>query len=308
MADFEITLLGTSSSQPSHGRFPSSQLVKYDETLYMIDCGEGTQIQLLHFRVKRNRIKVIFISHLHGDHIFGLPGLITSFMHYSRVDPLHVIGPFGIKLFLETCIQTSASEIGFDLIIQEVDAAQYQTVYADSLITVDALPLKHRIPTMGFIVKENLEKYKINPLKIEEYGLKYHMIKALKNGDDVVLEDGRVVTREEACFPKQKARRYVYLSDTVYDEDLIPYIEKAELIYHETTYLKDMNETAMERMHSTTEHAALIAQKADVGELIVGHYSSRYKDVRFFETECRELFPATFLGIEGKKYAVKIRN
>lgn len=307
MSDFEVTLLGTSSSQPSHGRFPTSQIVKYDESLYMIDCGEGTQIQLLNFKVKRNRIKVIFVSHLHGDHIFGLPGLVTSFMHYSRVDPLLIIGPFGIKAFIETCLETSASGLQYELIIREVDATIAQHLYSDDLIDVTSIPLKHRIPTMGFSIKENLVKFKINPKKIEEYGLKYHMIKMLKSGENVTLENGYVITPEEACFPKHQARRYVYLSDTVYDETLIPQIENAELIYHETTYLNDMEAAALDRMHSTSGQAATIAKKANVAELIIGHYSSRYKDVRVFEKECRAIFPNTKLGIEGNKYPVSIR-
>ena len=307
MSDFEVTLLGTSSSQPSHGRFPSSQIVKYDETLYMVDCGEGTQIQLLNFKVKRNRIKAIFISHLHGDHIFGLPGLVTSFMHYSRVDPLLIIGPFGIKSFIENSLATSESGLQYELIIKEYDANISQQVYSDDLIDVTSIPLKHRIPTIGFSIKENLTKFKINPKKIEEFGLKYHAIKQLKGGERFTLENGYVVTPEEACFPKKNARRYVYLSDTVYDESLIPHIENAELIYHETTYLNDMKEAALERMHATSGQAATIAKKANVGELIIGHYSSRYKDVRVFEKECREVFPNTKLGVEGNKYHVKVR-
>lgn len=307
MSDFEVTLLGTSSSQPSHGRFPTSQLVRYDESLYMIDCGEGTQIQLLNLKVKRNRIKVIFISHLHGDHIFGLPGLVTSFMHFSRKEPLTIIGPIGLKNFLETCIQASASVIGFELTIKEVDANVSQLIYTDNLMDVFSVPLKHRIPTMGFCFKENLLKFKINPLKIEQYNIKYQMIKQLKSGLDVVLDDGYVLTPQEACFPKLKARSYFFLSDTVYDETLIPIIEHAELIYHETTYLKDMNAEALERKHSTTEQAAWIAKKANVGEMIIGHYSSRYKDLKFFELECKAIFPNTKLGIEGNKYQIKIR-
>jgi ribonuclease Z len=229
-------------------------------------------------------------------------------MHYSRVEPLLIIGPIGIKSFIETCITTSESVIGFEIIIEEYDAKVSQIVYSDNLIDVTAIPLNHRIPTMGFSIKENLTKYKINPEQIEKHQLKYHSIKQLKEGKNITLENGNILTPEEACFPKKKARRYVYLSDTVYDENLIPYIENAELIYHETTYLKDMNDAAIERMHSTTEHAALIAKKANVGRLIIGHYSSRYKDIKLFEHECQAIFPNTLLGIEGKKYEVRISD
>lgn len=304
MPNFQVTLLGTSSSQPFHGRYPSAQILKHDQNKYLIDCGEGTQMQMTRYGIKRNKIKAIFISHLHGDHVYGLPGLLTSFMHFSRSESLEIYGPLGIKDFVQCTLDISNANLGFELIIKEVQIL-HQTIYSDSSVTVKTIPLKHNIPTVGYSFEETIENYKINPEKIKTYNLDFDQIKKLKSGLDIQLENGYVLKVEEACYSKERSRKYCYLSDTTYFEDVIPMIQNASLIYHETTYLKDMNELAIARLHSTTEHASTIAKLADVGGLIIGHYSSRYKDVEIFESECRQIFEHTWLGIEGKEYEIR---
>ncbi|MBK7007884.1 MAG: ribonuclease Z [Saprospiraceae bacterium] len=304
MNDFELTLLGTSSSQPAFGRFPTSQILRYHNDLYMIDCGEGTQIQLSQFKIKRNLIGVIFISHLHGDHIFGLPGVITSFLHYSRTTPLHIIGPIGIKKYVDTCIELSGSQLNYVLNVTEFDANIAQTLYEDRYLSVRSLPLKHRLPTMGFIFEEQPQPRKLRPEKIEMFGLSHQEIKTLKADQTVVREDGITLHPDEFNYPKSRPRRYAFLSDTIYDPSLVEAIREVNVVYHETTYLNDMEKEALMRMHATSLQAANIAAAAHAGMLITGHYSSRYKDISAFETECRTIFENTQLGLEGRVYPI----
>lgn len=304
MNTFELTLLGTSSSQPAFGRFPTSQILRYHNDLYMIDCGEGCQIQLSQYKIKRNLIGVIFISHLHGDHIFGLPGVITSFLHYSRTAPLHIIGPFGIKKFVDTCIQLSGSQLNYTLIVTEFDATLSQTLYEDRNLCVKSLPLQHRLPTMGYIFEEKPQFRKLRPEKIELFRLSHQEIKTLKADQPVTREDGSILQPDEFNYPKSRPRRYAYLSDTIYDPSLVDAIKDVNVVYHETTYLSDMEKEAQNRMHATSWQAASIAAAANAGMLITGHYSSRYKDLSAFETECRTLFENTQLGLEGGVYPI----
>lgn len=304
MNAFELTLLGTSSSQPAFGRFPTSQILRYHNDLYMIDCGEGTQIQLAQYKVKRNQIGVIFISHLHGDHIFGLPGVITSFLHYSRTAPLSIIGPTGIKKYVDTCLELSGSHLSFALEIVEMDATVKQVIYEDQHLKVNSLPLKHRLPTMGFVFEEKPRERKLRPDKIEEYQLSHLEMKRLKADLPVVRENGLTLLPDEVNYPKSSPRRYAFLSDTIYDPSLVDAIKQVNVVYHETTYLCDMEKEAILRMHATTYQAATIARDAQAGMLITGHYSSRYKNVEPFEEECRTLFENTQLGLEGRVYPI----
>ncbi|MBK8700994.1 MAG: ribonuclease Z [Saprospiraceae bacterium] len=300
MKAFELTLLGTSSSQPAFGRFPSSQLLQYDNHYFMIDCGEGIQIQLSRYKIKRNRINTIFISHLHGDHIYGLPGVVTSFLHHQRSEPLRIIGPIGIKAYLETCLGLSEVHLAFRLEIEEKDATRGGIIYENERIMVSAIPLKHRIPTMGFLFTEKEVFYRLIPEKIIAFDLSHEEMHMLKSGKTVFRSEGEPgITPSDVCHPLAKLRSYAYISDTIYDQSVVPIIQGVDVLYHETTYLKDMEKEAIDRMHATSEQAANIASLAGAGRLITGHYSSRYRSIQEFETECREIFTATFLGMEG---------
>ena len=298
-----MTLLGTSSSQPAFDRFPSSQILRYNNDLWMVDCGEGTQIQLTRYKIRRNKIKAIFISHLHGDHLYGLPGVITSFLHYSRTESLKIIGPIGIRAYLDACLGVSESMLNFDLVIEEYDATIARQVYDDHHLEVWSVPLKHRIPTMGFVFREKESDYCLIPEKISELSLTHEEMKALKKGSSIRRQE-LTIAPADVCYERLKPRSYAYLSDTVYDEGVIPAIKGVDLLYHETTYLSELTKEAIHRMHSTTTQAATIALKAEVGRLIIGHYSSRYRSLDGFENECRDVFSASFLGVEGRIYRV----
>lgn len=299
MPDFELTILGTSSSQPAFGRFPSCHILQCGNNLYMIDCGEGSQMQLSKYNVKRSKIKTIFITHMHGDHIYGLPGVVTSFMHFNRQEALTIVGPYGLKHYIEVSLQASKAMLGFDLIIHEHDASIHQTVYSDEKIRAQSIPLTHNVPTMGFLFNEQVNYLRLDKNFIQNLELSFDDMKALKNGYDIVYKDGKTIKSSEACLPKNKGVSYAYLSDTAYNEDIIPLIAEVDVIYHETTYLNDMNREATARMHSTSIQAATIAKMANVGTLICGHYSSRYKSIDQFEEECKSIFPNTILGKEG---------
>jgi ribonuclease Z len=308
MPDFELTILGTSSSQPAFGRFPSCHILQCGNNIYMIDCGEGSQMQLSKYHIKRSKIKTIFITHLHGDHIYGLPGVVTSFMHFNRQDSLTIIGPHGIKYYIEASLQASKAMLGFDLIVQEYDASVHQSLYIDEKINVQSIPLVHNIPTMGFLFREQVNYLRLDKNFIANLDLSFDEMKALKNGEDIVYKNELTIKSTDACLPKNKGVTYAYLSDTAYNEDVVSYIQDTDVIYHETTYLKDMNEEATARMHSTSIQAATIAKKANVGTLICGHYSSRYKSIDLFEEECKSVFPNTILGKEGLSLKIQSHN
>ncbi len=304
MNAFELTLLGTSSSQPAFDRFPTSQVLRYHNDLYLIDCGEGTQIQLSRYKIKRNQIKTIFISHLHGDHIFGLPGVVTSFLHYSRKEPLLIIGPVGIRQFVDTCLGLSQAQLNFELNIAEYDASVSQTVYTDGNLEVKSLPLSHRLPTMGYLFKERIQERNLDVQKLPIYRLSVDEMKTLKTDRAVIRSNGQRVEPDEVCLPKTALRTYAFLSDTVFLPSIVDEIKGVDVLYHETTYLNDMEKEAILRQHSTSGQAAEIAKRAQAGLLITGHYSSRYKLLDAFLTECSEIFPNTRLGREGEVYSI----
>ena len=300
---FEVIILGVNSALPVHGRHPSCQVVNFDERLYMIDCGEAAQIQIAKFKIKRNKLDHIFISHMHGDHCFGLPGLLTSFALGGRNESLYLHGPVGIKKFIDVIIEITGAFIPFDLIIKEYDTEEINEIDITSNLKVSTFPIKHRMPTMGFRFSEVITERNINPSKIKEYNLSIDEIKIAKKGLNIDRK-GTNIPCDELTFPKLKPRAYSYCSDTVYDPELIPYINKSSLLYHETTYLNGLEIIAKERMHSTLGQAIEIAKSAKIENMIIGHYSSRYTDINVFLDEGLPLFPGLLLGVEGETYSV----
>ncbi|MFT6337361.1 MAG: ribonuclease Z [Halioglobus sp.] len=269
----------------------------------MIDCGEAAQIQVAKFKIKRNKLDHIFISHLHGDHCYGLPGLLTSFALGGRKESLHLHGPIGIKKFIDVIIEVSGVYLPFNLVIKEYDTEALNEIAVTPNVKVSTFPMKHRMPTMGFRFSEVITEWNINPAKIKEYNLSIDEIKAVKNGCNVFRE-GASVSHDELTFSMQKPRSYSYCSDTVYDPELIPYINKSSLLYHETTYLTGLEIIAKERMHSTLGQAIDIAKSAKIENMIIGHYSSRYSDTKVFLDEGLPLYPGLLLGIEGETYSI----
>ena len=301
---FELTILGCSSAMPVHGRFMSSQVLNVNEKLFLIDCAEGTQIRIGEYKISKNKIENILISHLHGDHIFGLPGLIGSMSMLGRRKPLNIYGPSGLELFLNTAFDISDSYIGFELNIHTIDTTKYAKIYENSDVEVYSFPLEHRIATVGYKFVEKLKQRNIKPEAIEKYGLNYMQIQSAKSGDDVMLDTGEIIENSDLTKPLDKKRSFAYCSDTKYSEKIISYIKGVDLLYHEATYMRHLKDKAKERYHSTTVDAATIAMKAGVGKLLIGHYSSRYKDLNMLLEEAKIVFYNTELALDGKRFSV----
>jgi ribonuclease Z len=297
---FNITILGTNAALPDRDTITSAQVVNIRDHLYVVDCGEGMQSKLQRYRIKRNRIQAVFISHLHGDHVFGLPGLLTSYAHFQRKNPIFIIGPKGIREYVETSLRLSQAYIDFEVHFREMEHEGCVVIYEDSKVKVSAFPLHHRISTYGFRFEEMIDGYNIKPEKIKELGLSTDQIKAVKRGDNLLLADGKMIFNEEMVYKKTKARSYVYCSDTAYDERVVEYISEADVLYHEATYLSDMAVQAKERMHSTVQDAAKIATLAGVGKLVMGHFSTRYLNREDFLKEGKMAFNEVILADEGK--------
>jgi ribonuclease Z len=291
-----LTILGFNSAIPTINSSPTAQLLEMEERSFLIDCGEGTQVQLRKAKAKFSRINHIFISHLHGDHCFGLPGLIASFRLLGRETPLHVYGPKGIKKMLETIFTITETHRGFEVVYHELDKDYSEKIYEDNRVEVYTIPLDHRIYCNGYLFKEKPKERHLNMQEISKYKeietCDYHNIKA---GKDFVLSDGYVLKNEILTTDPVPPVSYAFCSDTRYLENVIPIIKNATVLYHESTFLHDLKEMADYTGHTTALEAATIARKADVGKLILGHFSNRYGDLTVFTDEARAVFPNTFL-------------
>jgi ribonuclease Z len=253
------------------------------------------------FDIPRHKIQQIFISHLHGDHVFGLPGLLFSFDLAGRQTPLDIFSPRGLKEMIQAQLRPGVS-LSFPLHFHEVDTTQPGLVYENKAVSVESLPLKHGMPTVGYVFREKPKPLNIRPEKILEYGLSIEQIKAAKAGGDVLLEDGKKLENRELTLPPVPLRSYAFLTDTLCDEGVVPLIEGVTMLYHDTTFCDDHAENAAITMHSTVRQAAELAKKAKIGRLLTGHYSSRYRDLNVFLEEALPIFPATELGLEGSTY------
>lgn len=291
-----LTILGFNSAIPTINSSPTSQLLEMEERHFLIDCGEGTQVQLRKAKARFSKINHIFISHLHGDHCFGLPGLIASFRLLGRENPLHVYGPKGIKNMLETIFTITETHRGFEVVYHELDKDYSEKIYEDNRVEVYTIPLDHRIYCNGYLFREKPKDRHLNMKEIAKYNeieiCDYHNLKA---GKDFVLSDGYVLKNEVLTVEPAPSVSYAFCSDTRYLESVIPIIKNVTVLYHESTFLHDLKEMADYTGHSTALEAAKIAQKAEVGKLILGHFSNRYADLTVFTDEARNVFPNTFL-------------
>ncbi|HKK75827.1 MAG TPA: ribonuclease Z [Saprospiraceae bacterium] len=296
---FELRLLGTASAQPSLGRFTTCHHLNIQEQHFLIDCGEGAQMRMEQYKVKRSKINHIFISHLHGDHFFGLWGLLTSYTLNNRTAALHLYSPPGLKEVLLPALSIGGAELSFPLHFTEVDPEAHRCVYDNNQLSVHTIPLRHRIPACGYLFREKQRPRNMIGAKIQQYDLSIPQIKAAKAGEDIPLEDGRLVPNHELTEAALPPRAYAFCSDTRYTETIIPYIKGVDLLYHESTFCADNLHRAEVTMHSTAAEAARIAQAAGVGKLILGHFSTRYEDTRVFETEARSIFAEAYAGEDG---------
>lgn len=301
---FDITILGCGAATPTTKHNPTAQVVNVHDKLFLIDCGEGTQIQLRKFKIKFQRINHIFISHLHGDHYLGLVGLISSFHLLGRKSELHVYGPADLKTLIDINLKLSDTYLNFPIEFHPTHPKEQQLLFEDNTLTVESLPLKHRIECTGFLFREKPFPLRLRKEKIREYKLQPSQIIKLKKGEDAPLENGSVVTAEEACWPQIKSRAYAYCSDTAYKEDLIDRVKEVDLLYHESTFLDSEIERAKVTFHSTAKQAAEVAKKAQAIQLLLGHYSSRYKEEESFKLEAQEIFSNVLLADEGLKFQV----
>lgn len=301
----KLTILGCHSATPRVNAHPTAQFLEIKNHHFLIDCGEGTQVQLRKYGVKFSKIKHIFISHLHGDHFYGLVGLISTFRLLNRETELHIYAPKGLKEIITLQLKLSNSWTQYPLLFHELDATGSELIFEDSTVEVFTIPLDHRVYSNGFLFKEKLGERKLNVNAIAKFKeIKICDYQNLKNGRDFTLQNGTVLKNDSLTLDPPFPLSYAFCSDTAYFPEIVPLIKNATCLYHETTFLKDKEALALTTKHATAEQAAQIAQLANVHQLILGHYSGRYKNIEDFKTEAQVIFENTFLAMEGKVFEI----
>ena len=297
----ELTILGCHSATPRVNAHPTAQYLEINSRHFLIDCGEGTQRQMRKYKVGFSKINHIFISHLHGDHFFGLIGLISTLGILNREKELHLFGPKGIKEVINLQLNYSKSYVKYDLIFHELNSKKSELIFEDEKVEVLTIPLHHRVYTNGFLFKEKENSRKLNMSEIRKFQeIEVCDYNNLKVGRDFTLTSGETIQNSLLTQDPKKPMSYAYCSDTSYKPDIVEIIKKSDLLYHESTFLSDKEDLATKTRHSTAKQAALIAKKADVKKLILGHYSSRYKDITLFKKEAEEVFSNVILAETGK--------
>lgn len=295
-----IYILGCYAATPRTMTNPTSQVLEIKNHMFLIDCGEGTQVQLRKNKIKFSRINHIFISHLHGDHFFGLPGLISTFRLLGRDKEMHIYGPRGIKEAITLLLKLGDSWTNYQLIFHELTSKESELIYEDDKVTVETVPLDHRVYTNGFLFREKLGERKLNIGAIAEYKIDKAYFRNIKKGKNVILDNGTVIANSELTFDPPKPKSYAYCSDTAYKPDIVEQINDVNVLYHESTFLDSEAHLSGKTKHATAKEAAAIAKSADVGKLILGHYSTRYKSIELFKKEAEEIFPNVDLADDGK--------
>ncbi|MEJ7645638.1 MAG: ribonuclease Z [Chryseolinea sp.] len=301
---FKITILGSSGALPAYGRHPSAQLVEIQNRAFLVDCGEATQMQLMRLQVNFHRINHIFISHLHGDHYLGLMGLLYTMHLQKRVNNLHVYSHRGLDEIITTHLRYSRSALVYKIIFHRLEKGAREVIFEDEALTVETIPLSHKIRCSGFLFKEKSKPRRIDKTLLPS-GLMLQQIGNLKKGDDVLDEAGNVIYRNsDLTLEPRKSRSYAYCSDTAFEKNLLQQIQDVDLLYHEATFLDADEAKAHETMHSTAREAASIAQLAGANTLLLGHFSARYKDLSPMLEEARSIFPNCKLALEGEEFTV----
>ena len=304
--EFSFTPLGVSAAQPAYGRHLAAHVLAAGPESFLLDCGEGTQFQLNTHSIKRGRIRHVFISHLHGDHFFGLIGLLTSLGMNDRKETLTVYSPPGLEEMIEVQFRISQTALPFPLVFRPLIAGGLHKLLETDQFEVFSFPLVHRTPTLGFLFREKQIPLNILPEAIERYQLTFEQIRAVKRGEDLRLVDGRLIPNREMTLPPYRPRSFAYCSDTAYAEEIVAAIRGVDLLYHESTFLEEDAETAALTFHSTAAQAAEIARLAAVGTLVIGHFSARYPDATVLLEEARRVFPKTDLAVEGTSVDVPL--
>ena len=301
---FEVHILGSNSAAPAHGRHHTSQILKIQDLQIMIDCGEAAQIQMKKYGLRKNRLSHIFISHLHGDHFLGLMGLLSTMHLNGRKTDLYLYGPVGLSEIISLQLKYSNTRLSYPIHFQELKGDQSVLILDHPKITVQTIPLQHRIPCTGFLIREKPKPKRLRKEKVAELGVRD--INILKKGEDVLDESGQLKFRNlDYTLPAKHSRSYAYCSDTKYNEEIIPLVKGVDLLYHEGTFLHDNLERAEATFHTTSKQAGVFAKKAKVGQLLIGHFSNRYKELYPLLEEAQKEFPNTQLAEEGKAFIIE---
>lgn len=297
-----LTVLGCYAATPRTLTNPTSQVLEINNHIVLIDCGEGTQVELRRHKIKFSRINHIFISHLHGDHFFGLPGFISTMRLLGREKELHVYGPRGIKEAITLLLKLGDSWTNYPLLFHELSSKESELVFEDEKISVITIPLDHRVYTNGFLFREKIGKRKLNIDAAEAYGIDKAYYHNIKNGKNITLDNGKVVDNKELTFDPPAPKSYAFCSDTIYDESLAAKIKDVDILYHESTFLESEVDLATKTKHATAKQAAKVAKDANVKTLVLGHYSTRYKSIELFKEEASTVFPNVLLADDGKTF------
>jgi ribonuclease Z len=300
-----LTILGCHSATPRVNAYPTSQYLEINNRHFLIDCGEGTQRQMRKYKVGFSKIDHIFISHLHGDHFYGLVGLLSTYGILSREKELHVYGPKGIKEVTFLQLKISQSHAKYKIVFHELSSSESELIFEDDKVSVRTIPLNHRVYTNGYLFKEKEKPKKLhmgNISNYEEIGRADYL--NIKAGKDITLSTGEIIPNDELTLPPKKALSFAFCSDTMYKPDIIPIIKDVDLLYHEATFLADKEDLAKKTKHATSKQAAQIAKDANAKQLVVGHYSGRYKDISSFQKEAQEIFNNTELAVPGKIFKI----
>ncbi|HET7361530.1 MAG TPA: ribonuclease Z [Salinimicrobium sp.] len=298
----KLTILGCYAATPRTFTNPTSQVLEINNQLFLIDCGEGTQVQLRRNKVKFSKIKHIFISHLHGDHFYGLVGLVSTFRLLNRESELHIYGPKGIKEIITLQLKLANSWTNFPLYFHELESKRPEIILDDNKVSVETIPLKHRIYTNGFLFREKPGDRKLLMNEVLKYNIDVTYYRGIKKGKDAVLEDGTTIPNTQLTAEPPKTKSYAFCSDTKYNPEIVKQIKETSVLYHESTFLEEHAYLAPPTKHSTAKEAAAIAAAANVSKLILGHYSTRYNNLSIFKEEAETIFPHVELADDGKTF------
>ncbi len=301
---FEVTILGSGAAVPTLERGATAHYVNCNDRHILIDCGEGTQLQLRKYKIKFQRITHICISHLHGDHFFGLVGYLSSLQLLGRDKGVHVYGPTGLEAIVKAQLEMGGARIDYQLTFFEIDATKNTLLFEDKVMEIHSFPLKHRVPTTGFLIKEKPKERNLVKAKFDQTGLSVAYINKLRQGVDVKKEDGTIVTADSVTVPPPPIKTYAFCSDTAYLENIVPTIKNVDLLYHEATFTEEKKQRAIKTNHSTALDAAKIAKLANAKQLIMGHFSARYKNTENHLTEAKTVFENSFAVNDGDVFTL----
>ena len=302
---FKVTILGSNGAAPAYGRMPSSQFIEVKNHYMLIDCGEGTQMQMMRFGLPIQRLNYIFISHLHGDHYLGLMGLLFTLHLNKRTEDLHLFSHKGLDEIITTQLRYSKSALNYKIIFHTLEPEKREIILYTKLLTVETIPLSHKIVCSGFLIREKPKPRRIDKDTLPQ-GLLFDQIAALKEGADITDESGKILYKNShLTLPPKRARSYAYCSDTQYHEPLADQLQNVNMLYHESTFIQEDEAKAIETKHSTAGQAALIAKRANVDKLLIGHFSARYRELKPLLDEASAVFPNTSLALEGETFVIE---